>query len=117
MTDGVEADVEQFRRSNNFDLREETSAIWIATLGPLELPLPNFRWRREILAQHDRHHLITGYDTSPRGELLVAAWEVGARSYQDWRAMALCRFLCLLGFIRYPLQTWDAYRAGKTVNV
>jgi hypothetical protein len=108
--------VEQFRHANGFNPHEESSKIWIVTLGPLELPLPNFRWRSAILAQHDANHIRTGYDTSPRGELLVASWEVGSRCYSDFRAMGLCRILFYLGLIRYPVQALAAYRAGKAVR-
>ncbi len=113
MVDNRSGDIADFRRSNGFAAHDEKALVWMATLGPLELPLPNFRWRREILTQYDAHHLLTGYDTSARGELLVAAWEVGARCYSDWRARSLCRGLMLLGLIRYPGQTYRAYRRGK----
>ncbi|WOE75298.1 hypothetical protein [Alterisphingorhabdus coralli] len=105
-------DVAQFRQQNGFEPDDEKSSVWMATLGPYALPLPNFRWRRDILEQHDRNHLISGYDTSAKGELLVAAWEIGSGCYPDIRARMLCGFLMILGLLRYPVSTWRAFRLG-----
>tara|TARA_R110001606_G_scaffold177586_1_gene324112 strand:+ start:23803 stop:24156 length:354 start_codon:yes stop_codon:yes gene_type:complete len=113
MTDAEPHEIAEFREQNGFAVAEESSPIWMATLGPLELPLPNFRWRREILAQHDLHHLMTGYDTSAKGELLVAAWETGIGCYDDWRAQGLCITLMVLGLVRYPVTTWRAFERGR----
>jgi len=107
-------EIVQFRKRNGFAAHDEQARVWMATLGPLELPLPNFEWRRSILVQHDYNHIRTGYDTTARGELLVAAWEVGAQCYRDWRAQALCRSLMALGLARYPSQTMQAYERGRT---
>lgn len=112
-TDAEPKKIAAFRQENGFDLAEESSPVWMATLGPLELPLPNFRWRRAILVQHDSHHLMTGYDTSARGELLVAAWETGMGCYEDWRARGLCMVLMALGLVRYPVATWLAFERGR----
>lgn len=108
----TEQQIKAFRAQNGLNLGEEAEPVWMATLGSLELPLPNWRWRREIVAAHDGHHIITGYDASVKGELLVASWELGAGVYSDWRARALCAFLMALGLLRYPRQTIIAYREG-----
>lgn len=113
MIDRIPDAVIIFRQQNGFNLAEETAPIWIAKLGPLELPLPNFQWRRAIIAQHDGHHLLSDYDTSAKGELLVAAWETGRGCYIDWRARGLCAGLMILGLLRYPRATWGAFRKGR----
>ena len=114
MNDPLPDAIVEFRTQNGFDIEEEASTVWMATLGPLKLPLPNFRWRRLIIAQHDAHHILLGYDTSAKGELLVAAWEVGAGCYSGWQARALCITLMILGFCRYPTATRNAYNRGRT---
>jgi len=114
MTDDTKSErVQAFRRQHGLALDEEAKSIWMATLGPFEFPLPNWRWRREIVAAHDEHHIRTGYDTSAKGELLVASWELGACVYADWRARLLCRTLMMIGLLRYPAQVIGAYRRGK----
>ncbi len=105
--------VRSFREQNGLDLNEEGKRIWMAQLGRLKLPLPNWHWRRSIVARHDMHHIVSGYDTSARGELMVASWELGARAYYDWRARALCLFLMVLGLIRYPRAAITAFTKGE----
>jgi len=105
--------IEAFRRRNGLAADEESKTVWMAKLGSFEMPLPNWRWRREIVALHDGHHIRTGYDTSVKGELLVASWELGAAVYSDWRARLLCRALMLIGLARFPSDILVAYRKGK----
>jgi hypothetical protein len=69
----------RFRQDHGLDPVAEHRRIWLAKLGALIVPLPNFRWRREILALHDLHHLLTGYEPDFEGELSLAAWELGVR--------------------------------------
>ena len=113
MAPGTDEQVREFRRMNGLDPRPEDSPVWMAQLGPYEFPLPNFDWRRGVLVQHDHHHLLTGYDTTAQGELMVAAWELGAKAYADWRQRALCRFLMALGFVTCRRKTLAAYRRGQ----
>lgn len=85
----------------------------MARLGDLVLPLPNFRWRREALAQHDRNHALTGYGFSARDECRLAAWEMGSGCYDHWGARLLCGFLFVAGMIYGPEAMIDAYRKGR----
>lgn len=114
MAQQTDPSIRNFRLQNGLAADEERKSIWMAQLGPFELPLPNWRWRRDIVAKHDSHHLLTGYDTSAKGELLVASWEIGACAYSDWRARTLCGLLTTLGLVRYPTETIVAYLRGKT---
>ena len=87
--------------------------VWLARLGDLVLPLPNFRWRREALAQHDRNHALTGYGFSARDECRLAAWELGRGCYDHWGARLLCRFLLVAGMLYGPQSMIAAYREGQ----
>ncbi len=107
--------IAEFRNAHRLDPHPEQRRIWLAQLGDLIVPLPNFRWRREIIAAHDAHHLITGYPPTLEGELLVAAWELGARCYRDPRARLLCALLMGLGLIVMPKATLRAFRAGRSI--
>lgn len=93
------------------DTGEES--VWLARLGDLVLPLPNFRWRREALARHDANHELTGYGFSAAEECRLAAWELGSRCYEHWGARHLCRFLCVAGMLYGPCSILVAYRAGQ----
>lgn len=103
-----------FRKRHGLDPYPEKHRIWLAQLGGLIVPLPNFRWRRAIIAAHDSHHLLTGYEPTLEGELAVAAWEVGARSYTDPRARLLCIVLAMLGLMVCRRATIAAFRAGRS---
>ena len=109
--------IEHFRRRHKLDLRAEQRKIWLAQLGGLIVPLPNFRWRREIIEAHDSHHIVTGYPPSFSGELCVAAWELGSGCYTDWRANMLCAGLMALGLVLQTRATIEAYQLGNRARM
>jgi hypothetical protein len=86
---------------------------WSCAIGPLTVHLPNFRWRRQALAAHDLHHLMTGYPMTMRGEFQMAAWEFGAGRYPHWGATLICAPLILLGLVWSPAAIRRAWRAGR----
>ena len=113
MTKTIRQDLLEFRWQRGLNLDEEHRLIWMAQLGSFIFPLPNFKWRREVINQHDAHHLLTGYSTSPKGELALASWELGARCFKDWRARALCRLLAFFGLVTQPWLTVSAFQKGR----
>jgi hypothetical protein len=76
-------------------------------LGRVRIPFPNGKQRREFLYVHDVNHLVTGFDTSWRGEACLAAWEMRTRSWGGriplWllvsTAMAWGLFICPRGLL------------------
>jgi len=97
----------------NHGLEHREASHWTCRIGPWDLCLPNFAWRQAAIDAHDRHHILTGYPLTLRGEIQMAAWEWGAGRYPDWRATAFCSPLILLGVIVMPRQTWRAFRWGR----
>jgi len=95
-------------------LEPPTASHWTCRIGPWGLRLSNFAWRQAAIDAHDRHHMLTGYPLTLRGEIQMAAWEWGAGRYPDWRATAFCSPLILLGAIAMPRWTWRAFRRGQT---
>ena len=55
---------------------------------------------------------MTGYPMTLRGEFQMAAWELGAGRYRDWRATFFCTPLILAGLFWSPNRMLEAYRAG-----
>jgi hypothetical protein len=86
---------------------------WTCPVGPLTIRLPNFSWRRRAIDVHDLHHLMTGYPMTMRGEFQMAAWELGAGRYADWRATLFCAPLLLAGLFWSPSRMRAAYKAGR----
>lgn len=95
------------------DLTDPEASHWSFRFGPLIVQLPNFAWRQAAIDAHDRHHLITGYPLTIRGEIQLAAWEWGAGRYPDWRATAFCAPLVLAGALIMPRRTWRAFCEGR----
>jgi hypothetical protein len=79
----------------------------------LKAHLPNFEWRRAALPLHDLHHVITGYDFSPRGEFEMAAWEFAAGRYPNAMSTAFCLPLVCLGAMLEPRRTFSAFVRGR----
>lgn len=90
-----------------------SAAFWTCPIGPFRLTLPNFSWRRRAIAAHDLHHLMSGYPMTMRGEFQMAAWELGAGRYRDWRATLFCAPLILIGMFWSPARMLNAYREGR----
>jgi hypothetical protein len=79
----------------------------------LKVYLPNFQWRRRALPLHDLHHVITGYEFSPRGEFQVAAWEFAAGRYPSALSTFFCLPLVCLGAAVIPRKTFAAFIRGR----
>jgi hypothetical protein len=116
MTDSFKEELIKFRLDNGLNPHEADSPIWLATLGSFIMPLPNFKWRREAIDQHDMHHMMTGYSTSVSGELCLASWELGAKCYTSIWARSLWVFLMVLGLLTQPRQTLKAYKVGVKIK-
>lgn len=86
---------------------------WRIELGPLSIPLPNFRWRSQALPVHDLHHVLTGYPCTPAGEFEMAAWEFAAGRYPHAGATAFCLPLVGLGALACPRRTFAAFVRGR----
>lgn len=74
---------------------------------------PNTRSRVRAVRLHDLHHVLTGYDTSWRGEAEIAAWELasGCRGYAA--AWLLDAGAALVGLAIAPRATLRAFRRGR----
>ncbi len=78
-----------------------------------KLPVYPMWGLKDSLILHDIHHLVTGYDTSPRGELELAGWELGSGGCAQHKLFWVDRlFFALLGLILAPAATWKAFRRG-----
>ncbi|MGF1467555.1 MAG: hypothetical protein ACFCGT_15630 [Sandaracinaceae bacterium] len=82
----------------------------IRVLGlAVDVPSPSFQ--RPLLARHDLHHVLTGYDTSLAGEAEVGAWELGAGPGHPF--VWLNNLGALLLAVGAPRRAWRAYRRGR----
>jgi hypothetical protein len=80
--DSVAAHLERFYAVNGYGPHGGANRrVAYLHLSRLRVPFPNGRLRRAFLHVHDVNHLVTGFDTSWRGEARLAAWEVRTRSW------------------------------------
>ena len=86
---------------------------WRCEFGRIGLVLYNFRWRRQAIAHHDLHHILTGYACTPAGEIEMAAWEFAAGRYPHVAATLFCLPLVLAGAIMLPGRTFAAHLRGR----
>ena len=74
---------------------------------------PNTAARKRAVKLHDVHHVLTGYDTSWRGESEIAAWEVASGCRRHWVAWVLNLQAMAIGLLIAPRRTWRAFRRGR----
>jgi hypothetical protein len=90
------------------------SQSWVKVrfLG-VPLVFPNFDARRAVLVLHDVHHLLTGYDTSWRGEGQIGAYEIATGCKRYWAAWFFNLHGFLFGLCIAPAPTWRAFVRGR----
>jgi len=79
---------------------------------------PNSASRRRAVRLHDLHHVLTGYDTSLRGEAEIAAWELASGCRDYWAAWGLNAAMAAFGLVLYPRHVragWQRGRGGRNL--
>jgi hypothetical protein len=74
---------------------------------------PNSAARLRSVRLHDLHHIVTGYDTSWRGEAEIAAWELAAGCADHAAAWILNLGAAMIGLVLCPLRLAAAFRRGR----
>lgn len=90
-----------------------SAARWALGLGPLNLRLANFEWRRQALQRHDVHHVLTGYACSPTGEMEIATWEFAGGPFPSLMSMIFCLPLVGIGAVIIPRRSFAAFVRGR----
>lgn len=85
--------------------------VWVRFLG-IPLVFPNFDARRTVLFAHDVHHLLTGYDTTWRGEGEIGAFEIASGCGRFWAAWMFNLWGFLFGLVLAPRRTFRAFVRG-----
>lgn len=108
-------------RSQGICPGKETLEEWLAMrwgemrVGPWLVPvLPLGRRLRGRLIVHDIHHILTGWDTSYRGEAQLAAWELasGGCGWSLFFWLDRLSFIAL-GLVLCPVALGAALRRGS----
>ncbi len=84
------------------------------TFGNLDaIAFPNFEIRNEALRRHDIHHILNNLDTSPLGEGLIAAWELGSGCGRFWISWFMESQALWWGILLSPRQTLHFFILGR----
>ena len=54
-----------------------------------KLILPNLSWRKKKLHIHDLEHILNKQDTTWKGEMFIASWEIAT---EFWKYFPVCLF-------------------------
>ena len=82
----------------------------------VKLSVPNTRRHRWAIKRHDLHHVATGYGTDLIGEAEISAWELRAAKELGLYVSAIVLGGALLGAVRAPMRTLEAFRAGRGIR-
>ena len=90
------------------------AARWVKLqAGPVRFAFPNSDARRRAVRFHDLHHLLTGYQTSWRGEAEIGAWEIASGCRDHWAAWFLNLQVFALGLVIAPRASFRAFVRGR----
>ncbi len=108
---------EQYFTRNGFSTAAYEDRWVHVKLGPIPFAFPNVASRRRAIRYHDLHHVVTGYDTTLRGEAEIGAWEIaatlGARGRMYWAAWLLNSSAAALGLLIAPRRVYRAFQRGR----
>jgi hypothetical protein len=117
-TQTVEQSIQVFYDKHDFgeDGGVNEKYAWIK-FGFLSIPIPNVKSRSQNIYLHDVSHIVTGYDTSWKGESAVSAWEIASggwdKLYIPW---LLTLWAMGLGVLFYPKNVLKSFKQGLTMR-
>jgi len=105
----------KFYRDNNLDPDggQGSSSVKIELTPKLHFYFPNFDSRRKAVIKHDIHHILTGYETTVKGESEISAWEIGSGCKNYWSAFFIDTSGTMLGIPTNFIGTLKAFSRGR----
>lgn len=89
---------------------------WIK-FGFFSIPIPNAESRRNNVYLHDVSHIVTGHDTTWKGESAVSAWEIASGGWNNlYLPWVLTLWAMGLGVFFYPSSVLKSFKSGLTMN-
>lgn len=89
---------------------------WIK-FGFFSIPIPNTNTRRNNVYLHDISHIVTGHNTTWKGESAVSAWEIASGGWRDLYIPWLLTLWAMgLGVVFYTANTFKSFKQGLTMN-
>jgi len=107
-----------FYKDNNFgeDGGVTKKVAWIK-FGFFSVPIPNAESRKKNVCFHDIGHLLTGYDTTWKGESAAASWEIASGGWGNFVFPWLLTLWAMgLGVVFYPKEVYRAFILGSSTR-
>jgi hypothetical protein len=83
-------------------------------LGVFNIPVPNPKFRKDVVHIHDIEHILNNCDTSNKGEAFISGWEVGTRFYKHFPINIFIFLAFGYSLLIYPKTVFKGFK--KRVN-
>ena len=81
-------------------------------LGIFNIPVPNPKFRKDVVHIHDVEHILNNCDTSHKGEAFIAGWEVGTRFYIYFQINIFIFLAFGYYLLMYPKTVFKGFKKG-----
>ena len=81
-------------------------------LGVFNIPVPNPKFRKDVVHIHDVEHILNNCDTSHKGEAFIAGWEVGTRFYKYFPINIFIFLAFGYSLLMYPKTVFKGFKKG-----
>ena len=81
-------------------------------LGVFNIPVPNPKFRKDVVHIHDIEHILNNCDTSNRGEAFIAGWEVGTRFYKHFPINIFIFLAFGYSLLIHPKTVFEGFKKG-----
>ncbi|MEI6755073.1 MAG: hypothetical protein WCK78_18150 [Paludibacter sp.] len=85
---------------------------FVVPLPLFSLTLPNFSWRKRMLYVHDLEHILNEQDTSWKGEIFIASWEISTGFLKNFPVLIFPLWTMGWGLWVNPSTVLHAFRKG-----
>jgi hypothetical protein len=81
-------------------------------LGVFNIPVPNPKFRKNVVHIHDIEHILNNCDTSNKGEAFIAGWEVGTRFYKHFPINIFIFLAFGYSLLIHPKTVFEGFKKG-----
>jgi len=78
------------------------------------LILPNLSWRKKMLHIHDLEHILNAQDTSWKGEMFIASWEISTGFWRHFPIILFPLWTMGWGLWKHPRSVFRGFRKGQS---
>ena len=109
----IEELLNQFYLNNGLPLNGGVSKnTFNFKLGIFNIPVPNPKFRKDVVHIHDIEHILNNCDTSHKGEAFIAGWEVGTRFYKYFPINIFIFLAFGYSLLMYPKTVFKGFKKG-----